>query len=111
MIEYLVSKGADINAISQEGRTVLHEAWENRDEALAVYFIVNGADIEIKHAIYGTSLLHWAAEDGLVDLAELLVTKGIDINVGDRSGETPLQTAVRNDQHEMADLLKRNGAE
>ena len=103
--------GVNINAISQEGKTVLHEAWENEDEALIAQLIDKGANINIKHAIYETTLLHWAAGEGLMHLAGLLIEKGVDVNTADISGETPLQAAIRNDQQEIMNLLRKNGAQ
>lgn len=110
MAAYLIAKGADVNITSQEGKTPLYEAWESRAEELAALLIANGADVRIRHKIYDTTLLHWASEDGHLGLAKLLVDHGADVNAEDRSGETPLQCALRNNKVEVADFLKKSGA-
>jgi serine/threonine protein kinase len=44
------------------------------------------------------------------ELAKLLIAKGADVNAKTQSGQTPLQLAVRQNNKEIAELLKRHGA-
>ena len=59
----------------------------------------------------GTNLFHLAAKYGDVKTAELQLKKGIDINVKNSAGETPLHIAVKNEEERMVKFLIKNGAE
>ena len=51
--------------------------------------------------------MYYAAIRGHKEIAELLITKGADVNVKDDDGTTPLDMA---DDKETADLLRKHGA-
>ena len=66
----------------------------------------------------GLSLLHWAADYGHKEIAELLIANGADVNAGrpllDNQmkiyyGETPLDMALSEENKETADLLRKHG--
>ncbi|MCB9844694.1 MAG: ankyrin repeat domain-containing protein [Phycisphaeraceae bacterium] len=72
-----------------------------------------GASIEGQHYL-GTTALHWAAMNGQVDMAALLIERGADLNrIGRKfSGErlTPLQLALQRGREDVAALLRDRGA-
>ena len=49
--------------------------------------------------------MYYAAIRGHKEIAELLITKGADVNAKDVDGETPLDWA----SGKMADLLRKHG--
>jgi ankyrin repeat protein len=53
--------------------------------------------------------LHWAAENGLVDIAALLIEQGADVDEKDQFGNTPLHLALR--YPDMVRLLLDSGAD
>lgn len=59
----------------------------------------------------GFTPLHWAAEYGRVEVVDLLLRSGADINATENHGETPLQIAVRGDQFHVIKLLIEGGAD
>ena len=72
-----------------------------------------------KNDFAGFSLLHWAADYGHKEIAELLIANGADVNAGrpliDNEmkiyyGETPLDMALSEKNKETADLLRKHGA-
>lgn len=54
-------------------------------------------------------VLHWAAENGLTEIARLLLDQGSDVNARDNFSNTPLHLAVR--FPEMVQLLLARGAQ
>ncbi len=54
-------------------------------------------------------VLHWAAENGLTEIARLLLDQGSDVNARDNFSNTPLHLAVR--FPEMVELLLARGAQ
>lgn len=57
--------------------------------------IIEANDIEVNFSYEeGLSLLHMAAKERAIEIMEILLTKGADINIRDDIGNTPLMTAV-----------------
>ena len=54
-------------------------------------------------------VLHWAAENGLTEIARLLLDQGSDVNARDNFSNTPLHLAVRHPA--MVELLLARGAQ
>jgi ankyrin repeat protein len=65
---------------------------------------VNSADDE------GYTPLHWAAENGFVPFAKLLLSKGADPGAATRDGWTPLDLAKTEGHTEMEALLSGSPA-
>jgi hypothetical protein len=59
---------------------------------------------------FGWTPLHWAAECGMQDSIELLMSKQFDIDIADHYGRTPLIVALINRQEEAATQLLEGGA-
>ena len=59
----------------------------------------------------GMTPLHFAARDGLLDAARLLVAAGAKLNTPDPNGMTPLMMAITNGQIDVAQLLVDKGAD
>ncbi len=72
-----------------------------------------GADVEQQHFL-GTTALHWASIRGPIELVDLLIANGGDVNRKgrkfDAAGETPLEAAMAHDNQEIAQLLRQRGA-
>jgi ankyrin repeat protein len=64
----------------------------------------------------GQTALHWAARGGQVEMAELLLARGADVEArawlttGERATTTPLALARQGGHAAMIDLLRRHGA-
>ena len=59
----------------------------------------------------GDTPLHWAAEWGCADVAELLVERKADVNAKDKTGWTPLHYAASFGHRNVAELLLTNKAD
>ncbi|KAN0014795.1 hypothetical protein ACTFIU_001113 [Dictyostelium citrinum] len=69
-----------------------------------------GVDINMKEADKGTTAIHIACTRGHKQAIELLVSRGVDVNVQDNRGVTPLHSLVNNRYDILALWLIRHGA-
>jgi ankyrin repeat protein len=110
MIEYLLSKGADINAQNTQLNTPLHEAIQNGKDEISALLIENGADLK-KTNIHHQTPLHKAASLNQKRTGELLIAKGAAIDPVDRFQRTPfLLVARQTGDVEFGKLLLNKGA-
>jgi hypothetical protein len=107
--DYLIQKGAAINARNRSGGSPVYFALRNPD--LMQRLIAKGADVNVS-AYGGLTPLHQAASAGHLDVAKLLIDHGADLNARGSWG-TILQTLVyrKGDSGaEMVKLLLESGA-
>lgn len=103
----LLDKGAEVNAQSKNGDTVLNAAVMGNKK----YMIQQLFKAEIRTDYKSdTAVLHLAASKGWLDIATLLLSKGINVNTRDKYGNTALHKAVQGGQTEMVELLLQNHA-
>lgn len=86
------------------GRTALHRAVCNGNEAIVRLLLERGADI-IRQDGYGQTALHLAVENGCEGLVKVLLEKITDPNLTDSLGRTALFLAVRSENEMVAKLL------
>ena len=83
------------------------------DPSMLELLLARGAKVEEQHFL-GTTALHWASMGGQVEMVDLLIQHGADVNrAGRKFGpvpETPLQSALRRKQEDVARLLRQHGA-
>ena len=109
VVEFLITKGADVNAKDRGGYTPLFYAvWHNREEA-AKLLLDKGADPNVR-SVWNRTPLHWAVrQGGSKEMIELLVAKGADVNLK-RGDATALKMAKDNGHTEIVELLRKLGA-
>lgn len=127
IIDYLISKKADVNARDKNGDSPLHIVVRNNDRASGEILLAYGADVfypnvsgesALKAALTrmggrqdwvlnsnvikssdgaGNTPLHLAAEWQLTTIVSYIIEKGGDPNARNANGETPLFNAVKSD--------------
>ncbi len=106
IVKLLIEKGADVNAEDCYSDMPLHYAmWSKRKEA-ARLLLDNGANPNARD-MSSFAPLHYAPNK---DIAELLITKGADINLNNGWGGTALSRAKKKGHTEIVELLRRHGA-
>lgn len=83
----------------------LHEAVVNGDLAGTLKMLDQGTDIESKDPGSGASPLHYAVMKGRMEIVNLLLSRGADVNSRTRNGTTPLHTAALYARKEVAERL------
>ena len=102
IIEFLLSKGCDIDADDDDGQTALHKAAMFGRARAAKALIENGADVN-KRDDFGNTPLHVAIiSGGDVKVIETLIAKA-NLCVKNKKGQNALHVAVK---HHKIDTIK-----
>lgn len=88
--------------------TLLHGATEHDQIEIVKFLLDNGADVN-SFEMNNITPLHISAQNGNIELMELLINKGAKINAIDKKGWTPLDRAIRWENPDAADFLKKKG--
>eukprot|EP01091_Cochliopodium_minus_P008441 TRINITY_DN1916_c0_g1_i3.p1 TRINITY_DN1916_c0_g1~~TRINITY_DN1916_c0_g1_i3.p1 ORF type:complete len:251 (-),score=79.83 TRINITY_DN1916_c0_g1_i3:22-774(-) len=107
-IKQLISKGGDINAKNENGKTPLHLLAINKNTPLELINLVlstEGVDPNICDG-HSNSALHLAAENGNEQIGIAIArTKNIDINISDAFGRKPLHWVAQKGLNDLAKQL------
>lgn len=114
--KFLIEKGANPNSTNNEGYTPFHLALN-----ISIAELLIEQDVDFKAITKdGKTVLHTIAEtDALGDtkfknvkwLIDFFIQKGIDVNVTDHYGNTPLHLCEELNNVEVAERLLENGAD
>ncbi len=116
VVKFLLNRGANINARdTMVGMSVLHKAVEANYRLMTEFLLSNGANIHSKNNL-GETALHIAAIKAHIDIIELLLSQGADIQARTidgwfGGGETPLHYAASADRVKVVQYLISQGAD
>ncbi len=108
--EFLLSKGADVNARENNGATpLILAAMGGKVEIdgqgpLVALLLAHKADINAK-SLNGMTALHVAALLGKADVVKVLLANGADTHAEDQKGNTPSDYAAQQGRREALKLL------
>ncbi|KAK2722554.1 hypothetical protein QYM36_002928 [Artemia franciscana] len=102
MCQLLFSKGAHIDDLDDKRRTPLHCALQEGQISVAHYLLEMGANIQ--------GAMHHASAKGLLDICQLLFSKGAHIDALDDKWHTPLHYALQEGQISVVHYLLKKGA-
>jgi Ankyrin repeats (3 copies) len=105
MVEQLLTAAADVNGQTDRAETPLHIAIGYGHEEIAQLLLNNRAEVDARN-IEGWTPLHIASFQGRMEAVRLLLANGANPNVFTRDGSTPLFLAMRNQQSEVAEVLR-----
>ncbi|KAK0737454.1 hypothetical protein B0T21DRAFT_410905 [Apiosordaria backusii] len=111
MIEFLLRKGADINAHAGASGTALHAAIEHGRGRVFEVLLARGADMEARDEATGRTALLWAVEFGREEMARRLVEANANLEATDKAGATSLLIAVEKGFCRIAKMLLHKGAD
>jgi ankyrin repeat protein len=115
IVQLLISNGADVNA-NDGARAALHIAVVTQKlEVLKILLNAKGVNPNVITTGEGTTPLHLAlaASNSMVtlEIANLLISKGADVNFKSKHGATPLRVAVMLNNKEMVKLFLNHGGD
>ena len=114
-VKTLLAFGASPNIVDKWGRTPLFFA---RNTDICKMLLDAGVNIHTHNTTLGRSALHeryafssrWYAESDTIDTIDLLVNAGIDVDLRDGDGQTPLLSAISSGYTSHARRLLELGA-
>jgi ankyrin repeat protein len=111
LIEALVTNGARVNLLNNNGLTPLQNAVQSGKIDAVRYLVDHGAFLNIKENELGCTELHLAAARGYGDIASLLMEKGSCPKMKDADGKTPLDYAFYYGQKQIGYDMLAAGAD
>ena len=105
-IQLLIQNGADIQASSGNGSTVLHLASRNSNREVVEFFLkFNEISVNVVDNCNQTPLMHACFDGGRLDNIKMLIQNGADIQVRDSYDSTVLHFASRNSNQEVLEFF------
>jgi hypothetical protein len=93
------------------GRTQLHHcARKGLTTSVKRLLSIRNINVNVKDDVSGWTPLHYAADEGHIEIAGLLLQNGAEVNAKDRWDRTPLHLAAYNGHVDILHLLVENGA-
>lgn len=111
-VRELVNAGANLEAKSENGYTVLSEAVNAECTSIVQFLLEHGANADCEDPLYGDTPLTTAANMHSTEIARLLLAVGADVNkTREIGGWAPLHLAAAGGNVEMIALLVEGGAD
>ena len=98
-------RGANLDAMDEEGRTALHYVCANGDVGIAEWLLAQGPDVNLQDD-NGDTPLHYAAFNCYASIAEMLLFRGADPGLENGDGQTPIDIAIEIQCAEMVALFE-----
>jgi ankyrin repeat protein len=107
--QFLLTRGADVNARRLDGITVLMLAARNGHTEIARELLARKANLQARDNDGATALIY-AARSGRTETARFLLDQGSVVDAVDHQGWTALMAAAANGQADCVRLLLERGA-
>ncbi|KAH7388685.1 ankyrin repeat-containing domain protein [Pyrenochaeta sp. MPI-SDFR-AT-0127] len=109
-LDFLISKGMNLNNACSRGRTPLILAAEKGHTLIVQVLLAKGAEL-YRRSVTGGTALTWAAANGRLDTVKFLLQEGIDVDDCDNYGLTALLGASDMGHLEVVEFLLAKGAD
>eukprot|EP00887_Chlorella_sp_A99_P007578 scaffold28.g7578.t1 len=106
----LISRGANVTAVTREGFQPLHTAAAAGRRAMVSLLLSRGAPVDVADSSTGATALLLACEAGFIPCAEILLKHHASVNAVDARGLSPLLAALAGGHVALGELLLAAGA-
>jgi uncharacterized protein len=116
-VRFLLDHGVSVNTRAEDGASILNKALIYHNPACAKLLIERGADVHLDDPYrFGSPLMAVADPNHkpgpeIVEVARLLLAKGVDVNLSDENGWTPLLCAAASNDADLVRELLAQGAQ
>ncbi|XP_028515034.1 serine/threonine-protein phosphatase 6 regulatory ankyrin repeat subunit A-like [Exaiptasia diaphana] len=110
VVSPLLQCGADVNIQDKKGKTALMHAIARIEKRIALAIIKHSKDLD-SNAVdnQGQTALIRAAFGGMTTIVDALITRGADVNIKDKKGNTALMHAIAQKSEDIAlAIVKRS---
>ncbi|KAH8357866.1 hypothetical protein KR200_011626 [Drosophila serrata] len=104
LVAYLISKGANVNAVDKEGDSALHYAAFGNQPATMRVLLQHGAEVNFLNSSH-CSALHICAHKKTPHCVRELLEHNANVNIQDSYGDTALHDAIGKENTEVVELL------
>jgi ankyrin repeat protein len=132
VVEQLLARGANVNARAARGQTALMWAVAQKHSTVVKVLLARGADVTARSEVWsqvmavpphglpeynreiphgGDTAFMFAAREGDLNSAKLLLAAGANVNDADAWGVSALVLAAHSGYRELVDFLLENGAD
>ena len=105
VVEMLLSNKADVNQLNLKGDTALFLGVKQNHVAVVKVLVNSNARINIEHARSGWSPLFYACANLNLEMAELLLDSGADVDAVDQNEESPIWLTLKKGNVRLSRLL------
>ena len=110
-VKYLISQGADFKIKNINGNDALILATKENNVDIFKYLLLQGADYNVTSPKTKRQAIHIAARQGFLNIMEILLNKGVDINKPSALGESPLMLAIQSHFKPVVKYVIERGAD
>lgn len=103
LAQYFIDSGIDVNNADKHNWTPVIVAINNNKIDTLKVLLNNNADISKN--FQAEQVLDFISKQGYIDIAKILIEKGIDMNMKNDELDTPLHTAIKCHNSDMAKYL------
>jgi len=102
--DYLIQKGADINAVNNNGDTVIHFATIRGNLAVVMYACEHGGDIDQKNKV-GNCAIIFAVVNNYQNIVEYLLEQNVEIDVIDSEKMPLLHICIYHNHNKILNFI------
>jgi ankyrin repeat protein len=104
---FLIDSGAKVDTTDEEGETPLMTAVRQGYTEVVRSLLEKGSRTDVRDRNFHRTLLHLAAIYGYGDIADMLLSRGLDANARDVYGATPVTDALIHGNATVVGVLER----
>jgi palmitoyltransferase len=109
LLKLLIDNGANVDAVTNLGKNVMHMAAEGNQPSMLIYLITEEHQSSQSVDESGSTPLHWACYAGAEEAVNFLLNLNVDINEQDKEKLTPLHLATNEGRENIVlKLLQKN---